>query len=136
LGRRQTGLPFTQLTPATECVDDSGSAFYNQIVDDKKVAVDWNSSEKMLKVGDAYELGVFVAHNTPAAPQAGSCIFLHIWKGDGSGTSGCTAMEKSNLEKLVEKLDAKKEPVLIQLPQSEYRIHRKSWKLPKLKCIK
>jgi D-alanyl-D-alanine dipeptidase len=130
---KQTSLPFTQLTPATECVDDSKSIFYNQIVDDKKVAVDWDSSEKMLKIGPQYELGVFVAHNTPASPQQGSCIFLHIWKGDGSGTSGCTAMEKSNLETVVEKLDVKKEPVLIQLPQSEYQLYRKSWKLPKLK---
>jgi D-alanyl-D-alanine dipeptidase len=130
---QQTGLPFTVLTPATECVDDSASRSYNRVVNNQQTAVDWNSSEKMLAVGAPYELGVVVAHNTPAKAQMGSCIFLHIWTNADTGTSGCTAMEKINLEDVVKRLDAKRNPILIQFPIDVYRGNQKQWKLPKLK---
>ncbi|MBA2619809.1 MAG: hypothetical protein H0U87_01265, partial [Acidobacteria bacterium] len=70
-------LPFTRLTETIECVDDTKSKQYNLIVDNKSVPVDWTSSEKMLAVGTAYDLGVFVAHNSnPPEAGKGSCIFL------------------------------------------------------------
>jgi len=127
-------LPFTQLTETVECVDDTGSRQYNLIVDNKNVPVDWNSSEKMLAVGAQYDLGVFVAHNSnPAKAGKGSCIFLHIWKTDSTGTAGCTAMKRENIETVLRWIDAKKSPVLIQMPEQKYRTYQKLWKLPKLK---
>jgi L,D-peptidoglycan transpeptidase YkuD (ErfK/YbiS/YcfS/YnhG family) len=128
-------LPFTKLVEYTECVDDSKSRYYNKIVNRLQTGMfDWKSSEKMLAVGDQYELGVFVAHNSnPAIPNKGSCIFLHIWKDSSTGTSGCTAMEKPNVEVITSWLDAAKKPILIQLPEPIYSQYQKLWKLPKLK---
>lgn len=127
-------LPFTRLTETIECVDDTSSRAYNQIVDNKNVPVDWTSSEKMLAVGEQYDLGVFVAHNSnPATVGKGSCIFLHIWKTDSSGTAGCTAMKRENIETILRWLDAKRNPVLIQMPEQSYLTYQKLWKLPKLK---
>jgi L,D-peptidoglycan transpeptidase YkuD (ErfK/YbiS/YcfS/YnhG family) len=128
-------LPYTHLEEFTECVDDVNSSHYNTIVDRIKVGnFDWKSSEKMLEVGDQYDLGVFVAYNSyPAVRGNGSCIFLHIWKDAETGTAGCTAMERENLEKVVKWLDPKKYPYLIQMPEESYQAYRKSWNLPKLK---
>ena len=93
---------------------------------------DWKSSEKMLAVGEQYDLGVFVAHNSERQAGGGSCIFLHIWKDADSPTVGCTAMARENIEKILTFLDAKKNPVLIQLPEDTYTQFQTKWKLPKL----
>ncbi len=127
-------LPFTRLTETIECVDDTNSKQYNLIVDNKIVPVDWTSSEKMLAVGAQYDLGVFVAHNSnPPEKEKGSCIFLHIWKTETTGTAGCTAMKRENIETVLSWLDARKNPVLIQMPEKTYQTYQKIWKLPKLK---
>ena len=128
-------FPFTEFDEFTECVDDVNSNFYNKIVNRMQVGnFDWKSSEKMLEVGEQYDLGVFVAYNSyPVKAGNGSCIFLHIWKDAASGTSGCTAMERASMEKLLGWLDPNKNPYLIQMPEGAYKIYRKSWKLPKLK---
>jgi D-alanyl-D-alanine dipeptidase len=129
-------LPYLQVTEMLECIDDIKSTRYNSIVDRSHIAnPDWNSSEKMLSVGEAYRFGVVVDHNiSPRIAGNGSCIFLHIWKGDGSGTSGCTAMEKSQIQKLIHWLDAKKNPVLVQLPDKEFHRLQHAWNLPSLKA--
>lgn len=127
-------LPFTVLGEYTECVDDVKSSHYNRIVDRMKVGdFNWDSSEKMLAVGAEYELGIFVAHNTyPVTRGGGSCIFLHIWKDAATGTAGCTAMARENLETILKWADAAKSPVLIQLPADTYKKYQTTWKLPKL----
>jgi L,D-peptidoglycan transpeptidase YkuD (ErfK/YbiS/YcfS/YnhG family) len=128
-------VPYTQLEERTECVDDPNSFHYNKIVNRIQVGIfDWKSSEKMLAVGAEYDLGVFVAYNSnPVVKGNGSCIFLHIWKNAGSGTAGCTAMERADMEKVLGWLDADKNPVLIQMPVEQYKSYQASWKLPKIK---
>jgi D-alanyl-D-alanine dipeptidase len=128
-------LPFTRLDEFTECVDDTNSTFYNKIVNRMHVGnFDWKSSEKMFTVRPQYDLGVFVAYNSyPAIPGYGSCIFLHIWKDANTGTAGCTAMARENLEKVVRRLDPTKNPYLVQMTEAEYDSQRKSLKLPTLK---
>jgi len=127
-------IPYSRLEQNTECVDDIASSHYNKIVDRIKVGnFDWKSSEKMLAVGAEYELGVFVAHNSYSARKGdGSCIFLHIWKDPNSPTSGCTAMERTKLERILTWVDPKSSPYLIQLPEREYKSLTKAWGLPKL----
>jgi L,D-peptidoglycan transpeptidase YkuD (ErfK/YbiS/YcfS/YnhG family) len=127
-------LPFTELNQYTECVDDTSSNFYNRIVNRMQVGnFDWKSSEKMLAVGAQYDLGVFVAYNSyPAIRGNGSCIFLHIWKTPDTGTSGCTAMARENLEKIVRWLEPEKHPYLVQMTSTEYKSRRKSLRLPTL----
>lgn len=128
-------LPYTKLDQYTECVDDVRSNHYNRIVNRMQVgAFDWKSSEKMLSVGEEYTLGAFVAYNSyPVERGRGSCIFLHVWKSPTEATSGCTAMERRNIERIVGWLSSEKSPYLIQLPSDEYKRHRKTWKLPKVK---
>jgi len=129
----QLAFPYTRVESQTECVDDIRSNHYNKIVGRLQVgSFDWKSSEKMLEIGPQYELGVFVAYNTyPVVKGNGSCIFLHVWKDASTPTSGCTAMDRLNLERIVSRLDAVKNPYLIQLPQDEHKALRKSWNLPK-----
>jgi L,D-peptidoglycan transpeptidase YkuD (ErfK/YbiS/YcfS/YnhG family) len=129
---RAIKLPYIQCTSSVECVDDTNSASYNIIVDRHSVAkVDWKSSEKMLLADDEYKLGIFVAHNaSPPQPGAGSCVFLHIWKEAGHPTSGCTAMSVGGIESLLGWLDPRSNPVLVQLPQEEYRQKQTAWMLP------
>ncbi len=127
-------LPYLKLTESTECVDDVKSSFYNRLVDRNRVGnYDWKSSEKMLQIAPQYDLGVFVEHNFERQKGAGSCIFLHIWKDEKSGTAGCTAMARENMESVAARLDPNKNPVLIQLPADSYRKYQTQWKLPKLK---
>lgn len=81
-----------------------------------------------------HELGIFVAYNSyPVTAGNGSCIFLHIWKDNATGTAGCTAMKKANLEKILNWLDPKKNPYLVQLTEDNYKDLQKKWNLPKLK---
>lgn len=131
----KAALPYTKLEEFTECVDDVHSHFYNKIVDRMQVGdFDWKSSERMLEVGPAYNLGVFVAYNSyPPVRGSGSCIFLHIWKDANTGTAGCTAMERSNLQRVVDWLDPKKDPYLVQLTEDQYTLYQRSWNLPTLK---
>ena len=127
-------VPYTRLEQNTECVDDVNSTHYNKIVDRMKVGnFDWKSSEKMLAIGAEYDLGLFVAHNSYSVGKGdGSCIFLHIWKDASSPTSGCTAMERTKLERILTWVDQKSNPYLIQLPEKEYKNLTRAWGLPKL----
>lgn len=125
-----TGLPYIHATRDVECVDDSNSQYYNRVLDRGGVEVDWESHEEMRRRDELYRLGVVVAHNTAAVPSGGSCIFLHIWRGPGTTTSGCTAMTSTVMEEVAGWLDASENPVLIQLPQSEYERLRNAWQLP------
>lgn len=127
-------LSYLKLNEYTECVDDVKSSHYNRIVNRMQVGnFDWKSSEKMLEIVPQYDLGVFVEHNRERQAGAGSCIFLHIWTDAATGTAGCTAMSRENMEIVLYWLDAKKNPVLIQLPAEDYKKFQTSWKLPKLK---
>jgi L,D-peptidoglycan transpeptidase YkuD (ErfK/YbiS/YcfS/YnhG family) len=128
-------LPYVQLTNGTDCVDDTTSAHYNTVVDRSAVPmVDWNSAEHMRSVAE-YEMGVIVGYNAPAPVRGrGSCIFLHIWGGPDSHTSGCTAFDRVELQRLIEWLDRARNPVMVQLPMSEYETWRARWDLPTLRA--
>lgn len=124
-------LPYLQLLPTTECVDDSRSAHYNTIVDRTRVrTVDWTSSERMRAI-DQYTFGVHVAYNA-APPRAGrgSCIFLHVWAGPSSVTAGCTAMESNALQEVMRWLAPARRPMLVQLTSGALARVRERWMLP------
>jgi hypothetical protein len=129
-------LPYLALTPSVECVDDASSKNYNRIVDRSTVLPDWNSSEHMRDVGESYRWGIVIDHNATvpgrAAPRPGdgSCVFLHIWRSADQGTAGCTAMARNNLESLLLWLDPSRLPVIVQLPELEYRRLAGPWGLP------
>ena len=128
LSGSSTYLP---LTPTTECVDDTASRYYAQIVDRQKVdIVDWKSSEKMREV-PGYRWGAVVNYNMERTIKGdGSCIFLHRWSGPSSGTAGCTAMAAGDIEGLVRWLGGDQDAALVQLPKSVYERSRRRWSLP------
>ena len=127
-------MPYQPLNSSIECVDDQASKFYNQIVDRTTVTPDWNSSEQMLRPDDLYRWGIMVEHNSnPATPGGGSCIFMHIWRGPGQSTVGCTAMSQSDLESLLAWLDPSDNPFLVQMPIAKYQTLRKGWRWPEIK---
>jgi len=125
-------LPYLPLSEkdGIECVDDPESSHYNRLVSKQDVEPDWKSSEKMW-AEPLYEHGVVVRYNAPnPRPGAGSCIFLHIWKGAETGTAGCTAMPEADLTAVMKWLDSAKNPAIVQLPRGEYRRLRAEWRLP------
>lgn len=127
-------LPYIQCTDVTECVDDGKSSHYNQVLDSDTVPKrDWTSSEQMHRQSVVYRWGVVVDHNAERKPGNGSCIFLHIWEGAHHGTTGCTAMAENDLKRLMEWLDPKAKPLLVQFPQSEYLQLQKVWQLPMIR---
>jgi L,D-peptidoglycan transpeptidase YkuD (ErfK/YbiS/YcfS/YnhG family) len=132
-GARWIKLPYVPLTKNSEGIDDPRSRYYNRLVDRSKVAkVDWRSSEQMLRSDVLYKWGLMVAHNSAAAPGAGSCIFLHIWKNSSTATSGCTAMPEQDLVQLLRWLDPAKRPVLIQMPRAEFADFRTQYRVPSI----
>jgi D-alanyl-D-alanine dipeptidase len=129
-------FPYRQVTSTTEAVDDPHSKYYNRIVNREMVSrPDWSTSESMQRVGGRYRLGVMVEQNWGQLPGYGSCIFLHLWAGVDQGTLGCTAMGWSDLNRLLHWLDARQDPLVVQLPLGEYNRRRASWDLPSLKAV-
>ena len=124
-------LPYVQLRPTTDCVDDTASNHYNTVVDRTAVSrVDWNSAEHMRQVAQ-YKIGVIVGYNaSPPVKGRGSCIFLHIWTGPDSHTAGCTAFDEAKLREVMLWLDPVKRPLLVQLTADEYERLVVKWRLP------
>ncbi len=108
-------LPYLYTSDNLICVDDSSSQFYNQVIEANG---NERSYENMKRSDHQYELGVLVSHNKDAIEKRGSCIFLHVKKSENSPTAGCTAMSLDEIKKIASWLDAKKNPLLIQIPKS------------------
>jgi L,D-peptidoglycan transpeptidase YkuD (ErfK/YbiS/YcfS/YnhG family) len=90
---------YMQLTPGAQyCVDDTRSPYYGRIVD-RSVAGKDTSGENMGEE-QLYERGIVIDYPPNASDKAGSCIFLHIWAGEGSGTAGCVAMPEADVEQM------------------------------------
>lgn len=107
-------LPWLRCTAHHFGIDDPRSRFYNQIVDDRVVACDWENPETMILANGCYELGAVIAHNAANKPGGGSCIFMHVWQAPGVPTSGCTAMSLENIRVVLRWLDPTKHPRLVQ----------------------
>ena len=129
--RPDISLPYFHASKELRCVDDPASVHYNQIVSESKAAVDWASAEEMLREDELYTLAIVVEHNTrPTVARAGSCIFLHLWKGPDEGMSGCTAVSMSALEELAIWLKPG-EAAIVALPRDEYEAFTERWALPR-----
>lgn len=113
----QTKMPYLHATKDLICVDDSESAFYNQIIKRPKVMP--QSFEEMKREDAQYEIGIVVGHNKEQIAKAGSCIFLHVQSQEKSPTAGCTSMSIDEIKKIVQWLDKSKNPILIQITKSQ-----------------
>ncbi|MEF3696140.1 L,D-transpeptidase family protein [Desulfolutivibrio sp.] len=127
-------MPMHTVTADTICVENSDSRKYNMVFNESTAGpADWSGPDRMLRPDGLYKNGLFVAHNTdPAAPGAGSCIFIHSWRGPDSPTAGCTAMEPGRVAALLRLLDAAKSPVMVQLPREARDRLAGAWGLPDL----
>ena len=120
-----SGYPYRQATARDYYVDDIKSTDYNQWVTIPAGKANtpnefWASCEKMRRADHLYEYGIVISHNeAPAVKGKGSAIFFHVWRAPGLPTVGCTSMRKEDLVGLMKWLDPAKEPLLIQVPESE-----------------
>ncbi|MBV9962220.1 MAG: L,D-transpeptidase family protein [Parafilimonas sp.] len=109
-------MPFVQVDTNFYCVDDVSSNYYNTLINQDTAQHNFSSFEYMKRNDELYEYGVWVLYNSnPVVNGNGSCIFLHVWRNEYSGTAGCTAMAKDNVLKLIYWLNKKKHPVLLQI---------------------
>ena len=126
------GFSYTRSLPTSYCVEDARSIYYNQLVDSSRVtASSWEQWSEMLRPDGLFDWGVVVQQNAPDIKKgAGSCVFLHIWRGPHRPTSGCTSMPKPELENVLRWLATTRAPVLAQLPESVFQSVREAWALP------
>ena len=107
--------PYEVYRATDHCVDDVNSKFYNKIVDSIKIEIDYKSKEHMRFPKDYYKYGIVVNHNhideAGAKKGAGSCIFIHI---KSVPTAGCTVMREDEMKEIIEWLDVKSHPLLVQ----------------------
>jgi L,D-peptidoglycan transpeptidase YkuD (ErfK/YbiS/YcfS/YnhG family) len=134
-----TGLSYVSMNASDWCIDVADSPLYNQIVDARDVGVDAvaGSTEPMRRDlhvdGDQrYKLGFVIQHNPSNEPEAGSCIFAHLWGGPDAPTAGCTAMAEPDMQETLAWLELDANPVFVLLPQREYERLRRAWRLPDL----
>jgi len=113
----KTKMPYIQADNRLICVDDSNSKDYNSILD-INTSNPPKSFEWMHRQDDLYKFGLVVEHNNIAKKGAGSCIFFHIQKSKDAPTAGCSAMREEDLSTIIQWLDPKKEPIVVQIPQS------------------
>jgi L,D-peptidoglycan transpeptidase YkuD (ErfK/YbiS/YcfS/YnhG family) len=74
-----------------------------------------------------------IAHNPDRVPDAGSCIFFHVWgSGPAPTTTGCTAMAQDKLEALMIAIDPAAAPLYVLLPREVYDAQQAAWGLPLL----
>lgn len=126
------GYPYLAAGPSNYCVEDVRSEYYNQLIDANDVATrGWQRWSALARSDGLFDWGVFVEHNTtPTRVGRGSCIFLHVWRAKGVGTSGCTAMPIETARALVAWLDVERRPLLVQLPESVYEELAPRYDLP------
>lgn len=134
-----TAMPYLALTATDWCVDVSGAAHYNRIVDAKVVgeAAVKGSTEPMRRDlhvnGDQrYRQGFVIEQNPQNVSQGGSCIFAHLWKSPTTATAGCTAMTPAVMQSLLAWLKPEDQPVFVLLPQAQYERLRSDWELPRI----
>lgn len=111
-----SNIAYVQSRPVMEGVDDVKSQHYNQIVDTSTVKKDWKSFEAIVRKDNLYDWFLEIKHNPKNIPGDGSLIFMHVWRGKGKGTAGCTAMEEKDLLEVLKWLDREQQPLLILLP--------------------
>lgn len=132
-----TALDYRAMRVDDYCIDVPSSPLYNQIVDTRNAdpSIVAGSTEPMRRDlhanGDQrYRLGFVIEHNATDTPNAGSCIFAHIWASPDTPTAGCTAMDGAAMERLLAWLDPKQQPVFVLLPETEYGRYANVWGLP------
>jgi L,D-peptidoglycan transpeptidase YkuD (ErfK/YbiS/YcfS/YnhG family) len=93
------------------CVDELKSAHYGRIVARSEAGPE-TSGEEMAAI-PVYKRGIVVDYPARAIEKSGSCIFVHIWEGEGIGTSGCVAAPEATVAALQDFADEGKTAIAI-----------------------
>lgn len=101
------------------CVEDPRSQSYGRIVDSSVVEKGAGFDE--MAVEKLYRKGVVVDYPADAANKAGSCIFIHVWRGPGKGTAGCVALDEANVADLQAWTSEKPSAIAILTPAAKAR---------------
>lgn len=112
-------LPYWHADENLYCVDDVNDSRYNKILRIYEKAALPSSYEVMRRADGVYRYGAVIGYNPSAQSGRGSCIFIHLNKGDKAPTSGCTAMEETPLLELLNWLEPTKKPQIVQSVKSE-----------------
>jgi D-alanyl-D-alanine dipeptidase len=126
-------LPYTQITEHHWVVDDVKSKYYNRVVDDQIVKKDWDSAIYMKKYIDEGlgEFNILIEHNYQnPIPGKGSCFMIHVHRGPGFPTAGCTAFAREQVKEIINWLNPNKKPIFVQLPLDVFNFLKKIWALP------
>ncbi len=132
--KRHPKMPYRQITSRDLWIEDPKSPHYNRHVRLPHEPVsEWEKKGQMRQNDHAHSLKLFIEHNTnpKVVAGAGSAIFFHIWRADGTrATAGCTTMSETQLRSLIARLDPTQRPVYVLLPKQEYQRLRRKWELP------
>jgi L,D-peptidoglycan transpeptidase YkuD (ErfK/YbiS/YcfS/YnhG family) len=90
---------YLHVTSDTICVHDLSSPAYNTIASRARVGPAVHA-ENMSRILPMYRRGLLVDYPTDARKQAGSCIFIHVWRSPTTGTAGCVAVPEPRVEAL------------------------------------
>lgn len=103
-------LAYRQATAKDRWVDDPESPSYNSWVEGDPGV----SCEVLRRDDHQYELAFVLEWNTePVVKGRGSAIFAHVWKAPGTPTSGCVAMARGDLARLLDWFDPAGHPVVV-----------------------
>ncbi|MGH6866573.1 MAG: hypothetical protein ACREDO_10490 [Methyloceanibacter sp.] len=80
------------------CVDDPASQHYSRIVTYAEAGP--GAKNENMGAIDLYKSGIVVDYPTSGTARLGSCIFIHIWRGQGHGTVGCVAAPEATVANL------------------------------------
>lgn len=97
------------------CIDDPASPDHSQIVARAEAGPEARGEE--MAAIPVYERGLVVDYPTSREEKAGSCIFLHIWRGQASAPLGAWRRQNPRIASLQDFARAGKAVIAI-LPQS------------------
>lgn len=101
-------IPYRQATPTDFWIDEGEDPRYNCWSSGEKPDV---SHENLILDDPRYDLCLTSLYNVnPTMASKGSAIFLHLWKAPDHPTSGCIALSRENVLKILRWLDPVKMP--------------------------
>ncbi|HDR04177.1 MAG TPA: hypothetical protein ENN84_02885 [Candidatus Marinimicrobia bacterium] len=103
--------------------DDPDSPYYNQWIRTDEAPLKLGNSWERLHIPQ-YKFSICFDFNKDNQPGLGSAIFLHVWKGPHLPTAGCTAIPESAMIHIVHRLDAERNPIIIQAESTQIQALR------------
>lgn len=95
-------MAYTKVTKNHYWCGSSGSEYYNQFVDTRRIDRKATAADEMLiSYGSVYNYCMFIDYNAEGEAGKGSCIFLHC-TGSKKYTAGCIAVDEAVMKKIIQ----------------------------------